>query len=209
MPTPPSERACTLLSAITVRAANPGHIEWSASPIRIFTGAFFGIVCTIGSETSTATRHRDANTPTARWSQRVQFADAEYVVMTAAVATMVFPVKGTAKDNVCSSTGAVDMLVVHVAGVGREVLVHSELTKDRAVPYHFLLDSLHGAKGVRCASLLPVITVCPRVRQLTARGQRSGGELRTQARRILGRRRHVMSAGCQRVRLTSLPTVPT
>ena len=44
---------------------------------------------------------------------------------------MVFPVKGTVKDiAVGSSTGAVDMLVVHVAGVGREVLVHSECTSD-------------------------------------------------------------------------------
>ena len=32
------------------------------------------IVCTIGSETSTTTRHRDTNTPTARWSHRVSVA---------------------------------------------------------------------------------------------------------------------------------------
>ena len=52
-------------------------------------------------------------------------------VQSDAVATMVLPVKGIAKDIVVgSSTGAVDMVVVHVAGVGREVLVHSECTSD-------------------------------------------------------------------------------
>ena len=67
--------------------------------------------------------------------ESVQFADAEYMVISAAVATMVFPVKGTVKDiAVCSSTGAVDTLVVHVAGVGREVLVHSKRTNDRTAP---------------------------------------------------------------------------
>ena len=66
------------------------------------------------------------------------------------------------------------MLVVHVTGVGREVLVHSERTHDCTVPYHVLLDSLHGAKAVRCASLLLVITVCSRVRQLTASPIRIG-----------------------------------
>ena len=40
-------------------------------------------------------------------------------------------------------------------------------------------------------------------------GVGDGGELRTQTRRMLGKWRHMMSAGCQRVRLTSLPTVPT
>ena len=45
--------------------------------------------------------------------ESVQSADAEYVVITAAVATMVFPVKGTVKDiAVGSSTGAVDAHVV-------------------------------------------------------------------------------------------------
>ena len=46
-------------------------------------------------------------------AESVQFAEAEYVVITAAVATMVFPVKGTVRDIVVgSSTGAVDTHVV-------------------------------------------------------------------------------------------------
>ena len=53
-------------TALTELAADPGHIEQSASPIRIGTRAFFGIVCTVGIETSTATRHHDANTLAAR-----------------------------------------------------------------------------------------------------------------------------------------------
>ena len=61
---------------------------------------------------------------------------------TAAVVTVVSPVKGMVKDiAVGSSTGACG---VHVAGVGREVLVRSE----RTVLHHVLLDSLHGAKAV-------------------------------------------------------------
>ena len=43
-------------------------------------------------------------------AESAQSADAEYVVTTAAVATMVFPVKGIVKDiAVGSSTGAVDI----------------------------------------------------------------------------------------------------
>ena len=46
-------------------------------------------------------------------AELVQYADAEYVVTTAAVATMVLPVKGIVKDiAVGSSTGAVDTHVV-------------------------------------------------------------------------------------------------
>ena len=73
-------------------------------------------------------------------AELVQSADQEYVVTTAAVATMVFPVKWIVKDiAVGSSTGAVDTnimsavsihvdVVAHAAGVGREVLVHLERT---------------------------------------------------------------------------------
>ena len=67
--------------------------------------------------------------------ESVQFADEEYVATTAAVATMVFPVKRMVKDIAAgSSSGAVDThvcsavsvhvdVVVHAAGVGREILV--------------------------------------------------------------------------------------
>ena len=42
-------------------------------------------------------------------AESVQFAEAEYVVITVAVATMVFPIKGTVKDiTVGSSTEAVE-----------------------------------------------------------------------------------------------------
>ena len=52
------------------------------------------IVCPIGGETSTTTRHRDANTPLhVGVAESVQSADAEHVVTTAAVATMVLVVK--------------------------------------------------------------------------------------------------------------------
>ena len=73
-------------------------------------------------------------------AESMQSADADYVVTTAAVATMVLPVKGIVEDiAVGSSTGAVDThivsavsihvyVVVHAAGVGREVLVHRERT---------------------------------------------------------------------------------
>ena len=62
------------------------------------------IVSTITSETSTTTRHRDANTPTAG-----QSANEEHEVTTIAVATMVQPFKGTVNDTtVSSATGADD-----------------------------------------------------------------------------------------------------
>ena len=187
----PSERACTLLSAITVQDtmshSKECRIETQTGRPHLVDGAANQSasrvenqepippkrsICTIGSETSTATRHRDANTPTARWSHRVMCSllTKSHVDHNSCSGNGgAFLSKGIVKDiAVGSSTGAVDMLVVHVADVGREVLVHSERTNDRTVPYHVLLDSLHGAKGVRCASLLPVITVCPRIRQLTA-----------------------------------------
>ena len=105
-------------------------------------------------------------------------------------------------DGVAAQLRAADV-VIHAAGEGREVLVHRERTSDGTVLHHVLLDSLHGAEAVRCAGILLVITVRPRVRRLTARGKRRSGVLRTRTGRILGRRRHVMSAGCQRVRPTS------
>ena len=58
------------------------------------------IVCTIGIETSTATRASPMQTLPLHVGvkESVQFAGEEHVVTTAAVATMVFPVKGTPKD---------------------------------------------------------------------------------------------------------------
>ena len=52
-------------------------------------------------------------------AESVQSADAEYVVTTAAVATMVLPVKGIVEDIAeDSSTGAVDAHVVRTSMMG-------------------------------------------------------------------------------------------
>ena len=77
------------------------------------------ILFTIGNETSTTTRHRDVNTPLhIGVAESTQSADAEHVVTTAVVATMVFPVKGIVEDiAVGSSTGAVDLHVVNAVSV--------------------------------------------------------------------------------------------